>query len=141
MFWIHCIYLWCVWYPLWEDPNTFFQQNELTLPTATMPSNPDNHCVWCVFMGIVLAFSSLLRRSPSALDFPPLCRDVALESPPRSFNCSLGSMIARSREYGSPRWRPRIIMRQIMTLLKVLNLPQSEVITVGWPRERPTQPL
>lgn len=92
-------------------------------------------------MGIVLAVSPLLRRSPRALDFPPLCIDVVLESPPRSFNCSLGSMIARSREYGSPRWRPRIIMKQIMTLLKVVNFPQSEVITEGWPRERPTQPL
>lgn len=32
-------------------------------------------------------------------------------------------------------------MKQMMTLLKVVNCPQSEVITDGWPRERPTQPL
>lgn len=32
-------------------------------------------------------------------------------------------------------------MKQMMTLLKVVNFPQSEVITDGWPSERPTQPL
>lgn len=32
-------------------------------------------------------------------------------------------------------------MKQMMTLLKVVNLPQREVITEGWPRESPTQPL
>lgn len=44
---------------------------------------------------------------------------------------SLGSRIARSSWYGSPRWRPRIIMRQITTMLKVLNCPLREVRTVG----------
>jgi hypothetical protein len=32
-------------------------------------------------------------------------------------------------------------MAQMTSLLKVVNWPQSDVMTLGWPRERPTLAL
>jgi hypothetical protein len=54
---------------------------------------------------------------------------------------SVGSTIARSSWYGNPRCRPRIIIAQTTSLLKVVNCPHKEVLTVGYPRLRPTLPL
>lgn len=42
--------------------------------------------------------------------------------------------------YGRPRCRPRIIMAQMTSLLKTLNLPLKLVFTVGYPKLRPTLP-
>lgn len=59
----------------------------------------------------------------------------------RSIRCSSGSMMARSSWYGRPRCRPLIIMTQMTSLPKVLNLPQSDTFTVGYPRLSPTLAL
>lgn len=105
------------------SPCMLFNQIEFALLIPNTPGQHDHYRVWWVFIGIVLAVSAVLRLNRRALCFPPLCREAVLESPPRSFNCSLGSMMARSREYGSPRWRPRIIMKQMMTFEKTVNFP------------------
>jgi hypothetical protein len=52
-------------------------------------------------------------------------------SSPRSTKFSPGRTMARSMLYGNPRCRPRIIMKQITSLLKVLNSPESEALLVG----------
>lgn len=68
-------------------------------------------------------------------------RSEASESLAPSTRRSSGSMIARSSSYGSPRWRPRIIMMHITTFPNGVNFPQRDTLTLGYPRLRPTLAL
>lgn len=79
-----------------------------------------------MWSSLSLVASDDRRRRPSSASF--LC------------NVSDGRRIARSRAYGRPRCRPRIIIAMMISLLSVANSAENDGSMPGYPSESPTVP-